>query len=66
MRHHDSLYHCCEGNPAPRYHPIYVEECEVDIVDKMEQLEEQFLLEVNRKGHVRPQAIQSSSSRTFI
>ena len=41
------------GDAAPGCEPVHVNEHEVDIFDKMEQVDEHFLLEVNPKGQVR-------------
>lgn len=40
------------GKVGPNSVPITVEEREVDIIHRMEQMEEQFMLEVNSKGQV--------------
>jgi hypothetical protein len=48
------------GDPEPGSVPITVEEHELDIVEKMEQLDEHFLLGVNAKGQVRYSLLYSS------
>ena len=41
------------GDAAPGCESVHVNEHEVDIIYKMEQVDEHFLLEVNPRGQVR-------------